>query len=101
MRKKSTAATFDGEKPISQDAIDSGGLVLGKRVGVRVVQRKKRVTVYLNACIVEQFKEVADERGYQTLINEALGTTLRQGDLETTPRRVIREELKGRRLAMP
>lgn len=39
---------------------------------------------------------MAGERGFQTLINEMLKTSLRQADLEATTRKVIREEMKGR-----
>lgn len=98
MRKKSTTETFD-DVPITQDDIDAGSLVLRKRVGGRVVQPKKRVTLYLDAALVDRFKEMAGERGYQTLINEALRTSLQQADMETTIRKVIREELKDRKAA--
>ena len=40
-----------------------------------------------------------DERGYQTLINETLAGALAQADIETTIRKVIREELKGKKAA--
>lgn len=99
MRKKSTTATFDEATPITQADIDSGKLILRKRVAGRVVQPKKRVTLYLDAGIVEHFKELAGERGYQTLINETLKTTMSQKELEATLRKVIREELKTRRAA--
>lgn len=98
MRKKSTTETFD-DVPITQDDIDAGRLVLRKRVGGRVVQPKKRVTLYLDAALVDRFKEMAGERGYQTMINEALRTSLQQADMETTIRKVIREELKDRKAA--
>ena len=99
MRKKSTTATFDEDPPITQADIDSGRLILRKRVAGRVVQPKKRVTLYLDAGIVEHFKELAGERGYQTLINETLKTTMSQKELEATLRKVIREELKTRKAA--
>ncbi|MGI8896007.1 MAG: BrnA antitoxin family protein [Casimicrobiaceae bacterium] len=99
MRKKSTTETFDEDMPITQRDIDSGRLVLRRRVHGQVIQPKKRVTLYLDASIVDHFKDLAGERGYQTLINEALKTNLRQADLESTLRKVIREELKGRKAA--
>ncbi len=99
MRKKSTTATFDKDVPITQGDIDAGRLILRKRVEGRVVLPKKRVTLYLDAALVERFKGMAGERGYQTLINEALKTSLQQADIETTIRKVIREELKGRKVA--
>jgi hypothetical protein len=42
---------------------------------------------------------MAGERGYQTLINETLKTSLHQADMETTIRKVIREELKSGKAA--
>lgn len=99
MKKKSTTATFDEDTPISQADIEAGKLVLRKRVAGRLVQPKKRVTLYLDAATVEQFKSMAGARGYQTLINETLKTSLHQADLEGTLRKVIREELKNRKAA--
>ncbi len=99
MRKKSTTATFDESAPITQADIDAGKLILRKRVAGRVAPSKKRVTLYLDAGIVEHFKELAGERGYQTLINETLKGALGREDLEATLRKVIREELKGRKAA--
>jgi uncharacterized protein (DUF4415 family) len=99
MRKKSTTEIYDEDSPITQRDIDSGKLILRKRIGGQIVQPKKRVTLYLDAGVVDHFKDMAGERGYQTLINEALRTMIKQADLETTLRKVIREELKGRKAA--
>ena len=99
MSKKSITASFDEDTPITQGDIDAGKLVLRQRVEGRVVQPKKRVTLYLDASLVERFKDMAGERGYQTLINEALKTSLLQSDIEATIRKVIREELKARTAA--
>lgn len=100
MKKKSTTTSFDEDAPITQGDIDAGKLVLRKReAGGRVVQPKKRVTLYLDAALVDRFKTLAGDRGYQTLINETLKTSLQQADIETTIRRAIREELRGRKAA--
>ena len=99
MSKKSITASFDEDTPITQADIDAGKLVLRKRVEGRVVQPKKRVTLYLDASLVEHFKEMAGERGYQTLINETLKNALQQSDMEATIRKVIREELENRKAA--
>lgn len=99
MKKKSTTATYDEDAPITQSDIESGKLILRKRVAGRVVLPKKRVTLYLDAGVVEHFKHLAGDRGYQTLINETLKTSLTQSDIEATIRKVIREELKGRKAA--
>lgn len=99
MKKKSTTATFDDDAPITQADIDAGKLVLVKRTAGRAVLPKKRVTLYLDAALVEQFKSMAGERGYQTLINDTLKNSLHQSDMEALLRKVIREELKGRKAA--
>ena len=68
----------------------AGGVV---RVGGKVVPRgKKRLTMYLDATLVEYFKAKAGTRGYQTLINEALKQAVERENLEETLRRVLREE---------
>lgn len=57
---------------------------------------KERITIRLDADIVNWFrKQVAGGGNYQTLINEALRARIgdREGTLERTLRRVIREEL--------
>ncbi len=63
------------------------------RVAGKVVPRgKRRLTMYLDAAIVEYFKARAGARGYQTLINMALKQAIEHETLENTLRRVIREE---------
>jgi uncharacterized protein (DUF4415 family) len=99
MKKKSTTPTIDDDTPITQADIDDGKLIPRKRVAGRVVQPKKRVTLYLDAALVEHFKHMAGERGYQTLINETLKSSVQTADIAETVRRVIREELKGRKAA--
>ena len=60
----------------------------------KVVERKKvRVNMYLDADVIAYYKAQAGGRGYQTLINDALRANIRNQELETTLRRVIREEL--------
>jgi uncharacterized protein (DUF4415 family) len=60
--------------------------------GRDILRGKHRLTIYLDAAIVEYFKARAGARGYQTLINAALKRAIEQETLETTLRRVIREE---------
>ena len=95
MSTKFSTASVDEDAPITQADIDAGRLILRQRVEGRVVQPKKRVTLYLDAALVERFKEMAGERGYQTLINETLKSSLQQSDMEALIRKVIREELQG------
>ena len=61
---------------------------------------KVRITIRLDADIIEYFKNIVREAGggnYQTLINEALREHILAQDkgLEKTLRKVIREELKA------
>jgi uncharacterized protein (DUF4415 family) len=65
------------------------------RVGGQPVERgKQRVTLYLDRWVVEMFKAKAGDRGYQTLINEALVQYLQQPDMETFVRCIVRDELQ-------
>ena len=67
------------------------------RIGGKPVARGKvRVNMFLDTDIVAYFKAQSGGRGYQTLINDALRTSILAEDLETTLRRVIREELQSR-----
>jgi len=99
MKKKSTTPSFDDDAPITQGDIAAGKLIPRQRTAGRVVQPKKRVTLYLDAALVERFKRMAGERGYQTLINEALKSSVQQADIAETLRQVIREEMRGRKAA--
>lgn len=60
---------------------------------------KTRVTIRLDGDILNWFRQQVDDAGggnYQTLINEALRSFMcqKQESLETTLRRVIRDELR-------
>jgi uncharacterized protein (DUF4415 family) len=59
---------------------------------------KTRVTIRLDDDILEWFRQKAADAGggnYQTLINAAFRGQGKQESLETTLRRVIRDELRG------
>ena len=61
---------------------------------------KVRITIRLDADIIEYFKNIVHEAGggnYQTLINDALREHIQADDegLEKTLRKVIREELRA------
>ena len=61
---------------------------------------KTRITIRVDTDILNWFCNQVHQRGggnYQTLINEALReyTNLKDGNLEKTVRKVIREELKA------
>ena len=72
----------------------------GKRGAVlKVSPGKTRVTIRLDDDILEWFREQVDNAGggnYQTLMNQALRTFVdrKQESLETTLRRVIRDEIR-------
>ncbi len=66
------------------------------RVGGKPASKGKvRINILLDAEVVAYFKAQAGGRGYQTLINEALKVSMLDRDLESTIRRVIREELRA------
>ncbi len=94
MSKKSTSKTRD-DTPIRAKDIAAGKLVLRKRdARGAVLPAKQRVNIYLDTAVVEHFKACAGERGYQTLINEALKNAIQAERIEKTIRLVIRQELK-------
>lgn len=60
---------------------------------VRAKTGKLRINIMLDAPIVEHFKALAGERGYQTLINDTLRRAVSGERLEADLRAIIREEL--------
>ena len=54
---------------------------------------KQRVSIMLDGSVIAFFKAKAGERGYQTLINQALHQAMTAEQIESILRRVIREEL--------
>lgn len=63
--------------------------------------RKQRVTIFLDSVVIEHFKGKAGDRGYQTLINEALRNAIDAEDLLSLVRTTIREEFKRQRDLKP
>ena len=70
----------------------------GSRRGPIIRSSKERITIRLDPEVIQWFREQVTGGGnYQTLINDALLEHIqRQGgaDLESTLRRVLREELR-------
>ena len=71
----------------------------GKRGQVISQKGKKRITIYLDTEVLDEFRARADKAGYgyQTMINEALRKHLERTEKplnETVIRQVIREELE-------
>lgn len=54
---------------------------------------KQRVSIMLDGEVIAFFKAKAGERGYQTLINQALHEAMRGTQIEAIVRQAIREEL--------
>jgi len=70
----------------------------GKRGAVLPQAGKTRITIYLDEAVIERFKQLSEKsgKGYQTLINEALRTSLgivQQPLTAEVVRKIIREEL--------
>lgn len=98
MSKASTAKTSADaaeSAPLRRADIAAGKLVLRKRASSgAVLPNKQRVNIFLDGVVVEHFKAKAGERGYQTLINEALKQAIKAESLELVVRKTIREELR-------
>jgi uncharacterized protein (DUF4415 family) len=97
-----TRVTFDDDAPpLTQVDFDRARFRVGMRdvsraewqVAVRARVAKLRINIMLDVPIVEHFKALAGDRGYQTLINDTLRRVIETGHLEADLRRVIREEL--------
>ena len=73
-----------GQKPVKREQFAAA---------VQEKMGKQRVSIMLDASILAFFKAKAGERGYQTLINQALQQVMNGEQIENTLRRVIREEL--------
>ena len=95
MNIKSSSKISDDAPVVTQADINRARF----RVNLLDAPRKQRVNIMLDTGVIAFFKTKAGERGYQTLINEALKTSLQQADIEATIRKVIREELKDRKAA--
>ena len=94
MSSSSSFPTFDEQDEYPQ--VTQADLDRAKfRVGLKPAPRKRRVTILLDTGLVEYFKAKAGERGYPTLINDALRQAIERDDLEDRLRRIIREELHG------
>jgi uncharacterized protein (DUF4415 family) len=83
------------DAPLRKADIAAGKLVLRKRSPAgAVLPNKQRVNIFLDGAVVEHFKAKAGDRGYQTLINEALKQAIQAESLEGVVRKTIREELR-------
>jgi len=87
--KRSSSAISEDAPKVTQAMLDTARF----RVGLKDAPRKQRVNIMLDTGIIAAFKAKAGDRGYQTLINEALKQYLSQSVLEETLRQIVREEL--------
>ena len=96
-----TRAISDDAPKLTQADFDRAHFRLGKQpvsradwqLAVRSRVGKQRINIMLDAPIVDHFKSLAGERGYQTLINATLREAMQKKSIEETLRRVIREEM--------
>lgn len=98
MSKSSTAKTSADtpqDAPLRRADIVAGKLVLRKRNPAgALLPNKQRVNIFLDGAVVDHFKAKAGDRGYQTLINEALKRSIQAETIEAVVRKTIREELR-------
>jgi uncharacterized protein (DUF4415 family) len=98
MNKQSTvntSAEANEAKPLRHADIAAGKLVFRKRSTTgAVLPNKQRVNIFLDGAVIEHFKAKAGDRGYQTLINEALKQAIQAETIEGIVRKTIREELR-------
>ena len=97
---KKSARSDDAPKLTKAQLARAEYRVAGKRVSKSVWQSaaraqlaKKRISIMLDAAIIEHFKLAAGERGYQTLINDTLRRAVEGEALITEVRHVIQQEL--------
>ncbi len=110
MKRTSTTKTSapidpDEAPPLTRDFFKNGEyLVAGKKVTkaewqiaaraqLSEVLGKKRISIMLDAAIIEHFKTMAGDRGYQTLINDTLRRAVEGQSLVTELRTVVQQEL--------
>jgi uncharacterized protein (DUF4415 family) len=98
MNKPSTvkaSASARDDQPLRRADIAAGKLVLRKRgTSGAVLPNKQRVNIFLDGAVVQHFKAKAGDRGYQTLINEALKQAMQAETIECVVRKTIRDELR-------
>ena len=79
--------------PITEEQIKKAVL----REGLKPIERKTRINIMLSGRVISWFKAKAKGRGYQTLINKVLEDAIERETIEEMFRRIIREELEGRK----
>ncbi|MDR3299144.1 MAG: BrnA antitoxin family protein [Candidatus Accumulibacter sp.] len=107
MKSNAITEVSSADLPEAPELTDADLAHARLRVGMKDVSReefsaavreklgKQRVSIMLDAAVVAFFKAKAGERGYQTLINQTLCETMRDEKLESTLRRILREERRA------
>lgn len=97
---KTSVISDDAPKLTSAHFAQANFRVAGKNVSraqwqaaVQARVAKQRISIMLDSPIIEHFKAVAGERGYQTLINDALRRSVEGEHFVNEMRTAIREEL--------
>ena len=89
-----TRAFFEkGEHFIAGKKVTKAEWQIAARAQLGEMLGKKRISIMLDAAIIEHFKTMAGDRGYQTLINETLKKAVSGQALASELRMVVREEL--------
>lgn len=96
-----TPASSDSVPKLTQADFDRASYrVAGKKASkaqwqaaVQARTGKQRISIMLDAPIIEHFRAAAGERGYQTLINEALRRVVEGSGVVADVRLAVREEL--------
>ncbi len=100
---KTSAISNDDAPKLTQAHFDRAKFRLGEKTvnrlewqsAVRARVGKQRISIMLDTPIVDHYKAVAGERGYQTLINDTLRRVVEGEYFMNEMRSVIREELKS------
>jgi uncharacterized protein (DUF4415 family) len=99
-----TSAIVDDDAPkLKQAHFDRAKFRLGEKTinrvewqsAVRARVGKQRISIMLDTPIVDHYKAMAGDRGYQTLINDTLRRVIEGEYFMNEMRSVIREELKS------
>ena len=96
-----TSAISDDAPTLTQAHFDRAKFRVGSKAATRTEWQdavrarisKQRISIMLDTPIIEHFKATAGERGYQTLINNALRRAVEGEHLQANLRMMIREEL--------
>ena len=94
-----TKAFFEkGEHLIAEKKVSKAEWQIAARAQLGEVLGKKHISIMLDIAIIEYFKTMAGNRGYQTLINDTLRRAVEGQSLVTELRTVVQRELAAYKL---